>query len=738
MRLRHLQLSEEVSKAMAAPNVAITAVEPVIEGKLVYLEVAPALAGKAGGAQLSVTAGIQNNESQPVTLNRVTFDFVSAVGGIQVAPFVFLANEGFGNSTISAGAVKFIHIQNVVDGSIINIRLPLPPPLLVNIAFQFAGFSTPVTVSLPLAKHVSRNGSEEDSYLFPAKAADLAPGEFWTGQSAGIGSHHAEHRRFAYDMSVQRFDEEKGWTEHKPGVNGPNNEDFLCFGKPLYAMASGIVEEIVRDIPDSAGPDPNRIVVRYGDEVVRYVHLQQNTIDPDLHVGDHVTAGQFLGRVGSSGTGKPHLHIECRKFDEALAPAEQPLRPLPFHNAFCLDRDRLADRTVFSGPAVMLDGQGPPWGKDHPTESKDLKTAIWPAMLMPQRVERRGDSGEQAGPVDLIAAVMLGRTRCVTPVRGEESGRLKLIVWNAAGSTIERLGDSGAEAGDVDQIAAVPLGASRLVTAVRSANTERLKLILWEISSGGTEITRLGDSGTQAGVVGAIALADLGFGKLASAVRTSEGTLKVILWDASGATVTRLGDSGDQAGAVDLVAAVATGPGQLVTAVKGTESGRLRLIRWDISPDATTIARGADSGTQGGAIDRLAAAANGPGQLVTAVRTSGGDLRLIAWTVDGSGIHRVADSGMQAGAVDRVAVASLGLGRIATNVRSTNSGRMKLIVWSVDAKAAAVTRLGDSGEQVGEVDLLALATPGADSIITPVRGTASGRLRLITWRVADH
>jgi hypothetical protein len=63
---------------------------------------------------------------------------------------------------------------------------------------------------------------------------------------------------------------------------------------------------------------------------------------------------------------------------------------------------------------------------------------------------------------------------------------------------------------------------------------------------------------------------------------------------------------------------------------------------------------------------------------------------------------------------------------------------MKLIVWSVDAKGAAVTRLGDSGEQVGEVDRLALATPGADSIITPVRGTASGRLRLITWRVANH
>jgi hypothetical protein len=125
-----------------------------------------------------------------------------------------------------------------------------------------------------------------------------------------------------------------------------------------------------------------------------------------------------------------------------------------------------------------------------------------------------------------------------------------------------------------------------VVTAVRTAEGN-LKLITWEISADGRTVSRLADSGDQAGTIGDNSLAALPDG-VVSAVRTAEGSLKLIGWAvASNGAITRRSDSAGQAGTstlINLVAGDGTRDGagrsvSLVTAVR-TAEGRLKLITW--------------------------------------------------------------------------------------------------------------------------------------------------------------
>ena len=144
------------------------------------------------------------------------------------------------------------------------------------------------------------------------------------------------------------------------------------------------------------------------------------------------------------------------------------------------------------------------------------------------KIERRGDSGNQAGGVGEIA--MAGS---VTAVRND-SGNLELISWRVSpdGREIKRLADSGTQAGEASSIAISQFSPTRFVTAVRAGNGS-LKLIAFDVDSAGA-ITRTGDSGDQAGAVSDIALATPTYNKLTTAVRNGSGNLEVINWTMQG------------------------------------------------------------------------------------------------------------------------------------------------------------------------------------------------------------
>jgi murein DD-endopeptidase MepM/ murein hydrolase activator NlpD len=85
-------------------------------------------------------------------------------------------------------------------------------------------------------------------------------------------------------------------------------------GIPVYAAADGTVESVADGNFDRntewAGQPANFVIINHGSGwKTNYYHLSVNTVA--VKVGDVVTAGQFLGLVGSSGisTGA-HLHFE--------------------------------------------------------------------------------------------------------------------------------------------------------------------------------------------------------------------------------------------------------------------------------------------------------------------------------------------------------------------------------------------------------------------------------------------
>ena len=92
----------------------------------------------------------------------------------------------------------------------------------------------------------------------------------------------------------------------------------------------------------------NRVTIDHGDGVVtKYFHLANGSIPVQL--GDHVTAGQVIGQMGSTGysTGA-HLHFQ-------LEIGGEPVDPLPF---------LLGEEGVPEQPADGMDNTPAPWAED--------------------------------------------------------------------------------------------------------------------------------------------------------------------------------------------------------------------------------------------------------------------------------------------------------------------------------------------------------------------------------------
>ncbi len=103
-----------------------------------------------------------------------------------------------------------------------------------------------------------------------------------------------------------------------------NNEDWFGFGKPVCAVANGIVANCFDGMADSRKFDEMEIATRemvvFGNYVIidhqngEYsclAHLKQGSIT--VKTGEEVQQGQVIGQIGASGSSLfPHLHYELR------------------------------------------------------------------------------------------------------------------------------------------------------------------------------------------------------------------------------------------------------------------------------------------------------------------------------------------------------------------------------------------------------------------------------------------
>ncbi len=143
-----------------------------------------------------------------------------------------------------------------------------------------------------------------------------------------------------------------------------------------------------------------------------------------------------------------------------------------------------------------------------------------------------------------------------------------------------------------------------------------------------------------------------------------------------------------------------------------------------------------DSSSRTGVISTPQITALSPDRVVTAVRDSGGSLKVTGWTVSALGAITHADTDIDnlTGRVSEIAIDTMGTDKVVTAVRDRN-GRLKLIAWSVDDNGM-VARLGDSGDlgQAGSKIALQPLSLSRSRAVTAMRN-ANGDLELITWEM---
>jgi murein DD-endopeptidase MepM/ murein hydrolase activator NlpD len=97
--------------------------------------------------------------------------------------------------------------------------------------------------------------------------------------------------------------------------DGMKLEEYYTFDAPVYASASGEVitaEGRYPDIPIGKMGEflqANSVCIQHaGGEYTLYAHLKQGSVL--VKKGQHVKAGELLGKIGNSGSSSsPHLHF---------------------------------------------------------------------------------------------------------------------------------------------------------------------------------------------------------------------------------------------------------------------------------------------------------------------------------------------------------------------------------------------------------------------------------------------
>lgn len=127
-------------------------------------------------------------------------------------------------------------------------------------------------------------------------------------------NHHHEVEAQKYAIDIVKLNE---WGMRCNSFYAPDLQDYNIFGTTVYSPCEGRIVRLINeydDLPvnvmDESHPAGNYlgIQIKNSDCVVVLAHLMKNTFF--VEVGDLVTRGQPLAKVGNSGnTSEPHLHM---------------------------------------------------------------------------------------------------------------------------------------------------------------------------------------------------------------------------------------------------------------------------------------------------------------------------------------------------------------------------------------------------------------------------------------------
>ncbi len=150
---------------------------------------------------------------------------------------------------------------------------------------------------------------------FNANGCCIADTPHRSARLAVDGARYVKFETFAID-----------WIQLQGGRpfagDGSQNEHWFAFGAEVVSVADGTVVAVRDDMPEETPNQPtvavqhpgdyagNHVIVQIQPDVwVVYGHLQPGSIA--VRVGERVTTGRLLGRLGNSGNSTgPHLHFQ--------------------------------------------------------------------------------------------------------------------------------------------------------------------------------------------------------------------------------------------------------------------------------------------------------------------------------------------------------------------------------------------------------------------------------------------
>jgi murein DD-endopeptidase MepM/ murein hydrolase activator NlpD len=175
------------------------------------------------------------------------------------------------------------------SGAVVGLRIHLKPELAPS---RFLKYKTKTSLILPF----------QEQWLV-----------FWGGHSLEQNRHATvSNQRFAYD-----FDGIKEGKTFKG--EGKRNEDYYCFGRPVFAPGAGKVIAMENSVPENIPGETNPkhlmgnyvIIDHLNGEYSFLAHFKRGSVQ--VKVGDIVQQGQALAQCGNTGnSSEPHLHYHLQ------------------------------------------------------------------------------------------------------------------------------------------------------------------------------------------------------------------------------------------------------------------------------------------------------------------------------------------------------------------------------------------------------------------------------------------
>jgi murein DD-endopeptidase MepM/ murein hydrolase activator NlpD len=321
--------------------------EPKEGGSLIYHPTPGFTTLEPPLAQLSVLAIVWNVGTQTIDLDNVELEYKK--GNQTLKKDVYLPSDqliiepGYGWGWQNSRPYH-------ENGDVVFLDTPLPTQ--VKLKFYFKSYATPVSTTENLKPYTQ-------GLALPFKSKDFSKDEYVSGYSM----HGGGDQVFAYDFGVKGY-HKNAWSDLLPDKTAwDKNENYRVWGKPVYAMADGVVLQFDNKIPNNWKPDGsdagmkkqkdelwgsftyggggNHFYIRHGNLVALYAHMQKDSLNTKLTKnGATVKTGDFLGLAGNSGNSSgPHTHVHVKTYKSDSEPEGGWFRSLIFNNGYAIGQE---------------------------------------------------------------------------------------------------------------------------------------------------------------------------------------------------------------------------------------------------------------------------------------------------------------------------------------------------------------------------------------------------------------